>query len=248
MKITEEEISWIQANYSKLHFRRSGIREIVEGIFEFTAAYDELNREYLINPTDIENPKIIAIHDQYDLRITSPRLNAVLPMVQEVGGRIKKVADERGIPEIDLHIYPNNALCLVGALDERQVLDFKAFLDGPVLQFLYDQTYFEKFGRWPRGQYAHGILGVFENYYERRQLSNGKLLENCLAALAKSHDWISIRTLLTGNDKIKGHRSCLCGSNRGFRDYHSQALKGIWKLRDDLQKNLHKLHLMDLSN
>lgn len=235
LKLTDEDIAWIRAYYPSLRFRRSGIREIVEGSFEFTAAYDELRQQYLIHPDDVLNPKIMVIQDKYEIRITPPRLDAKLPMVQETGGRIRNVAKERGLATIDLHLYPNNAVCLVGPLYDEPVQSFPDFLYGPVLQFFYDQSYFEKFGRWPRGAYSHGIPGVLENYLEQRECRNGRLIKRCLGKLMRSHDWPKVRHLLMGKESAMAHCACFCGSNREFRDCHSQALKGLRKLQEDMR-------------
>lgn len=158
-----------------------------------------------------------------------------LPKVRETGGRIRAFAEERGLAEIDLHISPDDSLCLVGALDENTNQSFRDFLDSPVLQFLYDQSYFEKYGRRPRGQYSHGMLGIFENYFDRREVENGKLLEACLNTLKKSRQWPEIKKILFRKGNIKGHWQCPCGSGKRFRDCHENALLGMWCLQSDLK-------------
>ena len=236
MRITEKERAWVQENYPKLQIRSSRETEVVEGIFEFMAAYNAANREYLINPTDIDNPKVIVIHDQYEIRVSIQPQMDELPKVQETAGRIKSVAKEKGIPEIDLHIYSNNSLCLVGALDENETVTLPDFMDGHVLQFFYDQSYFERYGQWPRGQYSHGVLGVFENYLDRRQNSIGDSLEACLSILKKSRHWSGIKSILLRKEGFKGHWLCPCGYRKRFRDCHYNAFQGIWRLQSDLDK------------
>ncbi len=235
MKITAADRAWLQKEYPKLQLRSSGNREIVEGIFEFIAAYDEREHQYLINPTDSNSPQTMIIHDRYKVRISNQPNIDKLPKVKESGGRIRAVAKEKGIAEIDLHIYPDNSLCLVGPLDENGSVSFRDFLDGHVLQFFYDQSYFERFGRWPRGQYSHGVLGVFENYFERHQLENSDLLEVCLSALKKSRQWTGIKEILFRKDNIRGHWQCPCGSGKKFRNCHVIALRGMWCLQSDLK-------------
>jgi len=230
-----EDRAWIRENYPKLLVHTSGSREIVEGTFNFIAAYSETEKHYIINPTDIDNPKIIVIQDEYQIRITPPAGIEKLPKVRETDGRIRGLTQEKGIAAIDLHIYPADSLCLVGSLDENRKQSFRDFLDGPVLQFLYDQSYFEKYGRWPRGQYSHGVLGIFENYFDRREVENGKLLEACLNTLQKSRQWPEIKKILFRKGNIKGHWQCPCGSGKKFRDCHENALLGMWCFQSDLK-------------
>ena len=237
LRVTTEDRAWIRKNYPGLEIRSSGNREIIAGVFQFTAAYNQAENEYLINPVDTACPQMMVIQDQYDIRFSvHPNVRDGLPTVYETGGRIKTVAKERGLPDIDLHIYPDNSLCLVGALDEKATVALRDFLDRNVLQFFYDQSYFERYGRWPRGQYSHGVLGVFENYSDRRQRGGGARIDACLGQLRKSRHWPEIKNVLIRKEPVKGHWPCLCGSGNKFRGCHAQALEGILRLQNDLSQ------------
>lgn len=235
--IAHEDTAWLQLEYPGLQIRGSGKREIVEGLFEFSAAYDEKERQYIVNPNDAAQRNLVAIHDEYQIRITPPPNEDKLPIVQETGGRIRSFANEMGLPDIDLHIYPDNSLCLVGALDERSPANLRAFLDGPVLQFFYDQSYFERYGRRPRGEYSHGVLGIVENYFDGCETKGDEFMTGCLNILKKSQQWPSVRRLLLGNEIIKGHWPCLCGSGRRFKNCHPKVFQGLWQLGKAVREN-----------
>ncbi|MCB9503079.1 MAG: hypothetical protein H6696_14195 [Deferribacteres bacterium] len=229
MKPSIEEKEWVMTNYPNLSFDVKKAVEVIKGEFAFRAAYDENTQEYIINPSLAESSNQIIISDFYEIEICFVCSNgkSQLPLVYETGGRIKRLANKLSRPLADLHIYPDSRLCLVGLLDEEEKLSLPEFIDGPILQFCYDESYYEKYGRWPRGQYSHGAEGIVENFLDR--FKNGKVnKEKCLEILRQYPTWERYYQLLnTKKDKIKGHHRCPCGTEKKIRKCHPKVWEGL---------------------
>jgi len=234
MIVTEEDRRWVSQNYPQLKFSQECEIVVLEGSFDFVAAYVEQEDRYVINPNEPDASGLKIIRDSYEVKITLHNEKSVLPKVQEVGGRIKSVAETHGMQLADLHIYPDNTLCMVGPFDGRIDLTLPQFLDGPVLQTFYDQSYFEKYGRWIRGQYSHGILGLIENYYDRI-LGGEDLADECLARLWASNSRNCLQ-ILTMKAIIDGHHRCICGSGERFRRCHKKVLFGLQRLQEYIRQ------------
>lgn len=233
MILTDEDHRWLRDKQPGLRDDSEGDKIRITGCFKFFAAHDELNSSYIKNPDERACQHLICLRDSYELEITGVMKSREFPKVREVGGRIKQRALVRGCKLRDLHIYEDGEACLVGPLDMELDMAFPDFLDRPVLQFFYDQSYHERYGCWPRGHYAHGVLGLFENYMDRKQDGGDDLADSCLEYLANQNtDPLRMKTmeLLRRKKQVKGGGPCSCGSGRRFRDCHPKAFWGMWNV------------------
>lgn len=239
MIISDEDRRWLKKNQPGLRDDSHGDKILIAGRFEFIAAHDEINSCYIQNPDECEHENLICISDSYELEIAGTAESREFPKVYEVAGRIKQLASTRGCDIKDLHIYETGEVCLVGPFDMKLDLSLPIFLDEPVLQFFYDQSYHEKYGCWPRGQYAHGVLGLFENYCDRLQDGRDNLASTCIRYLEGMNPCEKREraiVLLNEKQRVQGHEPCICGSGREFRDCHYKAFTGIW----NLQQRIHR--------
>lgn len=131
------------------------------------------------------------------------------PKVFEVGGRIPR--------EPDRHINPDGDCCvtvwenwLVTADDPS----FSGFISGPLNEYFLGQYWFERTGKWPFGERAHGAPGLAEAYADALGIPN------------KREDLIYYLRLLS-QDWPKGHWGCPCKSGRLLRHCHHQHLLDI---------------------
>lgn len=93
--LTNWEEAWLKATYPKLRYFQS--HKLIYGWFEFDATY-----------------KGERIVDHYLLSIDlTPKLSGLLPIVCEVGGRIKRMAKLLNVPLLDLHTYESGEQCLI---------------------------------------------------------------------------------------------------------------------------------------
>lgn len=131
------------------------------------------------------------------------------PKVFEVGGRIPREAER--------HINPDGDCCvtvwenwLITANDHS----VGNFLNGPLNEYFLGQFWFEKTGKWPFGERAHGTPGLEEAYADALGIANGrKSLLYHLRML--SQDW------------PKGHWPCPCGGGLRLRHCHRDDLMTI---------------------
>lgn len=118
---------------------------ILNGLFEFRRTYQ--NRD--------------LIHDSYELRITIPEIYPeVLPMFEELGGKIPRNPDH--------HVNPDGTLCLGSELrllkQLRDTPDISLFIENSLIPYLYAQSHKRIFGGdFVFGELQHGALGIFED-------------------------------------------------------------------------------------
>lgn len=175
------------------------------------------------------------IQDKYQIEIalkTSEHSN--LPQVYERNDRIKLVASAKSRKLEDLHINPNGAACLCLNTKEKEHLpngfNIPDFFHNLVIPFFYGQSCFEKNGVWPSEQYGHGIAGLLEGFFERKDVPK-KEVESFIDYLKPRQEWQLIQKILTSKKRVKGHYPCICGSSKKFRNCHKDALQGLWKLK-----------------
>jgi len=234
MEIHKADRRVIESEQPQLAITSHGDDFLITGIFHFWAAYDENESSYIINPSDRDCKRLICIRDDYEVEILLPSKENGFPRVKETGGRIRAVAERHKLPPQDVHQYEDNRLCIIGFLDQTKFA-VSDFLRIPLLQFFYDQSYFSRYRRWPRGYYAHGVIGLLENYFDRTESGRSeKVYKQCTHYLedellvSKATD--EVKTLLEHRNNIQGHMSCLCGSKRKFRNCHEKAFRGLWQL------------------
>lgn len=236
IEISEEEKEWLKANYETLEIQQE-IPLKLSGILQFDMFYDE--EQYIINPDRECHPEKNRIIDSYQIEIVfeNNELSA-LPKVREVEGRIKKAAERSEDPE-NLHVNPNETVCLCFRLEEEQRLpngfNVRDFFYNLVIPFFYAQSYFEKFGIWPWGQYSHGIPALFEWYEDNKDRTDADLIQRCVELLKKDKNWSKYERLLRSKGKIKGHWECVFCSSSRFRDCHPKAFRGMWQLKNDMR-------------
>lgn len=147
---------------------------------------------------------------EFDIRMELPDLYPRRePKVFEVGGRIPR--------EPERHINPDGDCCvtvwenwLVTANDHS----LGSFLRGPLNEYFLGQLWFEKTGRWPFGERAHGTPGLEEAYADALGIAN------------KREDLLYYLRLLS-QDWPKGHWWCPCKSGKLLRYCHHQRLLDI---------------------
>ena len=172
MKLTTNEIKWLELYFPKLRYESSSFTII--GELGFCAAYNSVSGELIIgdNARKIEH----FICDVFEIKICLANLDKNgWPKVYEIGGRHRQIAEQCQIPIIDLHFYPSDGRCCLGLkYGGNRNFRIKEFLPELVIPFLYQLSYTAKFGiaatrkdLW--GEYSHGDKGLEE--YEAEMLN-----------------------------------------------------------------------------
>jgi len=131
------------------------------------------------------------------------------PVVQETGGRIPA----------DFHQNPDRTLCLGIPIEVRQRFKKEptllAFVERLLVPYLYSYSYYEKYGKLPFGEFAHGGKGIREYYQE----------------LFKTDDIFIVLELLKimANGSYRGHHLCPCNSGKILRKCHGSIILKLIK-------------------
>lgn len=147
---------------------------------------------------------------EFDVEIViSPRYPKVEPKIFETGGRIPRNPDR--------HVNSDGDCCItiwehwLATAGDHSV---SSFLKGPAHQFFLGQYWFEKTGKWPFGEHAHGQQGLQEAYAELMGIRNNK-------------DDVLYHLRLLSQDWPKGHWLCPCGSGWRLRHCHRDDLMAL---------------------
>lgn len=239
-KLTSDDRKWLSSEHPSLKVEEDLESVVIVGELAFEMVYVPDKNKFIVFPPKNYSGRGTLIKDKYDIRIVVPKINSPdLPKVYATGPRITEVAKRKSLPTYDLHFNFDGSACLYVAGKEKEYFpddfDFKIFMNQLIIPFFYAQSYFQKFDEWPWGEYAHGIMGIFEWYSEQDNPSKSDV-EQTLVRIKNSGEWSSISGKFNKGNWVKGHSRCLCGSGEKIRTCHPTALGGLWKFGRDLRK------------
>ncbi|EKD52682.1 MAG: hypothetical protein ACD_61C00274G0001 [uncultured bacterium] len=237
--LTPEDKSWLTKEHPSLNVGGESDEIVISGSLKFDMVYERDSNRFIVSPVSYRGDGY-RIKDQYEVKILlQPSNISELPQVFETASRITSFAKECNLPLYDFHVNGDGSVCLcVAGRDQEYFLngfEFKLFVNQLVIPFFYAQTYYQKYRKWPWGEYAHGILGLFERYNEKPAVTKGEF-EKILNRIQLVSGWAILAPKFRGENWIKGHTICLCGKNEKIRKCHSNALAGMRKLKNDLLK------------
>ena len=173
MRPTNDDVEWLESVHPSLQYHRQEQR--ITGELDFCASYDapsgKLHIEGIEHDDSIRESNR-AICDVFDIEI---RLDPKSidpkngwPIVYEVGGRLRTIAEKRAIERADLHLYEDCACCLGIRYSRERNLTLHRFLHDLVTPFFYRLSYVDRFGleaarRDLWGEYSHGEDGIREH-------------------------------------------------------------------------------------
>lgn len=152
-------------------------------------------------------PDDVLIEDSYAIEIRVPRTypSGSFPQVFETAGRIRH----------DYHHLADGSLCLAAPTRLRLVAlrtpRIDDFIEEMVVPYLYGHSYFERFGRMPFGELAHGQDG---------------LAQDLIAMLAMPSETKAARLILALSMRRRHANKlpCPCGSGRRLGRCHSREV------------------------
>jgi hypothetical protein len=229
MILGNQEKKWFKKNYPTLNV---GNADISGEIFIKATYNKEKNRFLNLTNRDSNDIGGLVLAGEFKINIKE--------RIKEATSRLPALTIE-GVEHISArHLNKgDDSACLCSPLEEDEyLLNFKTetFFEELVVPFLYGQLYYDKYTKWPWGEYAHGSPGIFESY---AKLQNSVKLQECIRLLRTDLKWNYIKSLLLQKSPIGGHVTCFCDEGGKMRKCHPDALEGIRKLRDDLMiKNI----------
>lgn len=220
---SEEEIVFTRSKFPKLTLVSESVWD---GIIDIDATYNDIH-----------------IVDSFQVKIGVFRdFPTELPIVNEVGGRIKVIADKYGITDYrDLHANPRtDTICLCVKQEEKYKVPpgstFVDFLNNLVVPYFFGLSYYEKNRVWPWGEYSHGGLGLLEYYSDNKVSLTSDDLELLTSNLKRDEKWKSYSKRLRDSNLSK---KCVCGSEKPFNSCHTKAADGM----SHVLSEVHRLHL-----
>jgi len=205
--LSNKDIEWINTQYPNLTV--DILNKNISGDISFKRDYEGYE-----------------LADTYSIRIfLKNNTTSILPKVISTSEKIRDIAKKYDIALDDLHINDDGSFCLVIGDREEELFKngftIKEFLQNSLEPFLFQMSYYEREGKFPWGEYAHGKLGYIERYAE-----NGISVDKLLSFFDK-REIISL--------VLKTRQStCLCGSRKKMRKCHPLIYRGIQKIRSSI--------------
>ncbi len=216
---SKKEIDAVQTKFPKLKLEQQGVWK---GIIDICAEYQGCQ-----------------INDAFEVLIIAPdTYPSQLPFMIEGGGRTQAIAKKYKITDLRrLHCNPSqqNTACLCIRQEEKEKFPLNSnlivFIENLVVPYLYGLSYFEKFGKWPWGEYSHGGLGVLEYHAEDPTELTEQNIKEITKLLRADENWKEYSKQLR---KLSSEKFCICGSRKPFRKCHKKAWQGINRLHSDI--------------
>lgn len=202
MKLTADEIKWLELYFPNLWYESSSLTII--GELGFRAAYNAVSGELVIGDNASGMAQFIC--DVFEIEIHLDNLDENgWPKVYEIGGRFHQIAQKCNVKIKDLHINPDDTCCLGIKYGGNRNFLIEQFFPELVIPFFYRLSYTAKFGMtasledlW--GEYSHGEKGFEE--YEAEMLN-----------IAKHHP--------------KRNDLCPCGSGIKYKKCHMDQVESV---------------------
>lgn len=223
--IEDIDLRWLGENFPGLNYVENKPSNI-SGELNFGMEYYPDKKSFdVFQFKESAKSKKNLIYDTYQIEIDLKKTaKSLWPKVFETGKRVPR--------EADFHCYADGHLCLTTFLEEavysRDGFKLEKFITNIVVPAFYEQSYYEKYGRWPWGEYSHGVIGLLESFSKvNKEISFYKKLD----VLYKVCGSRMLDTYL--NKNVNPYSIlCPCGSFRNFYECHKEGFKGYLKLRE----------------
>lgn len=234
-----KDLEWLKVNYPGLH---PTAPDTLEGRVPFRMLHYD-NRNY-IRPNrsqlaiGLENGGVY-LSDTYRVRIVW-RKHGSYPTAYEIGGKLETVAEQYGKSMLDMHTYSSqdNALCIANPMDLLIAFvarfDLRQYIEGFLIPYLFEQTYYAQNKQWLWGELSHGHWGHLE-WLGRRQdytdidIHGTAMQVTAAVGLKRAEQLFSAR--------CRAHHPCPCGSNKQNRYCHPDIKDAISRIRGELSRN-----------
>ena len=220
---SSDDAQWLQANYPALQIEDDGT---IRGRLIFRMLYDKGLRHVNPNPGRVGGSDGIYIADHYGVRIEWGKEG--IPRAYEADGRLKLIVARKNIEPIDVHLFPDDSLCLANPLVIRRAVDsgmtLQAYIEDFLIPYFYAQHFFEENDVWPWGDLLHGAWGMVEWLGLLDEVG----LDDIIETLAGVVNLVGIeRTKILFSRRLRWYHKCICESDKRFRDCHPGIVTGV---------------------
>lgn len=175
MLIRGSDVAWLNKYLPSLRYDAQ--ERQISGELSFCAAYERSSGKLHTGDTPAHQELPAFLCDTFHVSIHLDRLDRNgWPQVYETGGRCQAIAESRGLPFIDLHLYTDGSCCLGLNCAPAGNLTLSDFIAELVIPFLYRLAYVDRFGlesarRDLWGEYSHDGIGPLEYQEELRRFA-----------------------------------------------------------------------------
>lgn len=213
--ITKDEIEWLEKNFPLL--RISEKENVIEGAVRFVSTYDSATNGF----TAFLNPDVqylgIPLSGEYKIKISKSRKERRAPRLQVFS------EESKWVPKRHFFDTGDGRACFAGPVEEDNLFvngySFLEYFERFVIPFLYAQSYFDEYGKWPWYAYDHNAAGILQSFKN----SDGTRYQvlACLDRLKASKQWNAVEPVLRG--RFDG-KKCLCGSKYMMNKCHADLI------------------------
>ena len=206
--LSSGELAWVRKNHPTLIVHEEG--RLLRGTLHFNAYYEYRNKQ------------LPVLEDEYEVEM---RFNpGLFPHVREIGGRLQKKADKMGKPLMDMHVYPiSGEICMGTAATMTKIINDDNSIQGVfhnlIIRYFYYHSFWEKFGDEPWPGLVHGLLGLYQDYLDNKEMGISAYLSQYPGLVGAVR-----KKIIRGNDpcpcnprKAKSCKSCNCGAVKGLK-------------------------------
>ena len=235
MKISDnEKIEFEKAfPYLKIEWDSS-----IKGNIFFYSYYNKDTHEFYCDSSSVVcYDQKYHIKWRYEISIILPKNRNDFVIVKEIWWKLWKVLKNKQEKNIlfkkeDLHINPDNTLCLSWPKTQQYFikngLNLAVIMCNLIIPYFYEQRFFELHNEWPRWELPHWEAWRKAEIADLYKKAVGKI------SLILWISWESIKEeryvyeLIENTQKPKWHHNCICGSKQKFRSCHKEWFQKLW--------------------
>lgn len=230
--ITKDEIEWLIKNFPDLSISEKA--ETIEGNVWFASVYDKATNGF----TAFTKPGVVypglMLAGEYRVKISKNEKERRAPKLYVY------TDDSKWIPKRHFFDTGDGRACFAGPVEEDDLFtrgySFLEYFERFVMPFLYAQSYFDEYGKWPWPAYDHNAAGILQSF--KNSSGTKEQVLACLKRLKESKQWNTVEPILRGHFDGK---KCLCGSKYMMNRCHAALIFVARDFRNAL--NEHRLSL-----
>jgi len=214
--INKNEIKWLKDNFPLLIINEK--EDIIEGTIKFTSVYDKETNSFTSFPNHDFTYPGITLNGEYNIKIIKNNKERRAPKLYVY------IDESKLIPKRHFFINEEKGrACFAGPAEEDDLFtrgyNFLEYFECFVIPFLYAQSYFDKYKKWPWSEYSHNTAGILQSFENSNKTKTQVLA--CLNRMKASKQWPVIELILLGHFDGK---KCLCGSGDMMNKCHTKLI------------------------
>src|ERR1700683_64746 len=163
---------WSRGDLEWLSGVQPGLRPVDRNTLAGSVMFAMIHRQgsHILDPGEDDVLLAVAgdgvyICDTYQIRLAWPE-GSEFPKAYEEQGRIQATAQGQGLNPRDLHVSPDDSLCLATGAEMKRTFQagfsLKTYMNELLIPYLFAESHYAGTGDWLWGELSHGHLGILE--------------------------------------------------------------------------------------